>query len=219
MLRKQALSLIGGFLSFTAFAGTMGLMPPPPMPLIETHPWSVTASLGYTSYEYGTAGTGQTPLGRLAIGKAFCDIGQSSVGAELGVQNGNSMRLFIPQATLDLLGGLPVTATITPMLDLLGTLKVAFASNSPVFGEVKGGLAYRRLYVLDRATINNKYQFAGEFQAGVGVPVADSSTLTLLYQGIWGGNLTYTANAASGTGNIANIPIQNGILLSLNITL
>ncbi|MCH9756699.1 MAG: hypothetical protein K0U37_05890 [Gammaproteobacteria bacterium] len=219
MLKKHAFSLLGGLLSFASFAGTMGIMPPPPMPLIETHPWSVTASLGYTSYEYGTAGTGQTPLGRLAIGKAFCDIGQSSVGAELGVQNGNSMRLFIPQATLDLLGGLPVTATITPMLDLLGTLKVAFASNSPVFGEVKGGLAYRRLYVLDRATINNKYQFAGEFQAGVGVPVADSSTLTLLYQGIWGGNLTYTANAASGTGNIANIPIQNGILLSLNITL
>ena len=218
MLKKHVLSLLGGFLSFASFAGTMGIMPPPPMPLIETHPWSVTASLGYTSYEYGTDGTGQTPIGRFGIGKALCDIGQSSLGAEIGIQNGNTMRLFIPQATLDLLGGLPITATVTPMIDLLGTLRVSFASNSPLFADIKGGLAYRRMYIA-RETVNNKYQFAGEFQLGVGMPIADSSTLSLLYQGIWGGNLTYTANAASGTGQISNIPIQNGILLSLNITL
>ena len=220
MLKKHVLSLLGGLFSLTAFAGTMGIMPPPPMPMVEVHPWSVTASLGYTSFDSGTAGTGQTPIGRLAIGKAFCDIGQSSVGAELGVQNGNTMRLFIPQDTLNLLGtGLPVTAEITPLLDWLATLRTSFSANSPVFGELKVGLAYRRLYVLNRVDINNKYQFAGEVQVGAGVGITDSSTLSLLYQGVYGGKLGFTADAATATGNITNIPVQNGLLLSLNMTL
>ncbi|MDF1677997.1 MAG: hypothetical protein P1U32_04805 [Legionellaceae bacterium] len=218
MFKRRALSLLGSLLSFTSFAGTMGVMPPPPMPMIEVHPWSVTASLGYTAYKYGADGSGQTPVGRFAIGKALCDVGQASFGGELGVQNGNTMRLFIDQDALDVLGGLPINATITPLLDLLATLRVSLASNTPVFLDLKGGLVYRRMYI-DRSTVNNKFQFAGEFQGGIGVPIADSSTLSLLYQGIYGGSLGYSADLASQTGNIKNIPIQNGILLSLNITL
>jgi hypothetical protein len=219
MLKKYAFLGLAGFLSFTAFAGTMGVIPAPVMPMVEVHPWSVTASLGYTSYDSGTAGTGQTPIGRFAIGKAFCDIGQSSVGAELGVQNGTNMRLFIPQDTLDVLGGAPVMVTVTPMLDLLGTLRVSFASNSPVFGEAKVGLAYRRMYVLDRVDVNNKYQFAGEVQAGAGVAITDSATISVLYQGVYGGSLGFTADASALTGQMKNIPVQNGLLASLNITL
>ncbi len=218
MLKKHVLSLLGGLLSFSASAGTMGIMAPPPMPQIEVHPWSVTASLGYTAYKYGADGSGQTPVGRFAIGKAICDVGQASFGGELGVQNGNTMRLFIDQSTLDLLGGLPVEATITPLLDLLATLRVSVASNTPVFLDIKGGLVYRRMY-LDRETINNKFQFGGEFQGGIGVPIADSSTLSLLYQGIFGGSLGYNVNTAAQTASVKNIPIQNGILLSLNVTL
>ncbi len=218
MLKKHVLSLFGGLLSFASFAGTMGIMPPPPMPLVEVHPWSVTASLGYTSYKYGTDGTGQTPIGRFAIGKALCDMGQASFGGELGVQNGNTMRLFIDQDALDVLGGLPIEATITPMIDLLATLRVSMSANTPVFLDLKGGLVYRRMYI-DRETVNNKFQFGGEFQGGIGMPVADSSTLSILYQGIFGGSLGYSASLPAQTGSIKNIPIQNGILLSLNITL
>ncbi|MDF1646311.1 MAG: hypothetical protein P1U61_04920 [Legionellaceae bacterium] len=218
MLKKHALSLLGGFLSLSSFAGTMGIMPPPPMPMVDVHPWSVTASLGYTSYKYGADGSGQTPIGRFAIGKALCDVGQSSFGAELGVQNGNTMRLFIDQDALDVLGGLPIEATVTPMLDLLATLRVSLASNTPVFIDLKGGIVYRRMYI-DRETISNKFQIGGEFQGGIGMPIADSSTLSLLYQGVYGGSLGYSANFATQTASIKNIPIQNGILLSLNITL
>mgnify|MGYP005998086227 CR=1 FL=1 len=221
MLKKHALSLLGGIASFASFAGTMGIMPAPTMPMVDLHPWSVTAALGYTSFDSGTDGTGQTPVGRFAIGKAFCDIGQSSVGAEMGVQNGNTMKLFVPQSTLDLLStdGLPVTATVAPMLDLLGTLRVNAASNSPVFGELKLGVAYRRLYITNRSDVNNKYQFAGEVQAGVGTSIADAATLSVLYQGVYGGNLSFTADTNTLTGQISNIPVQNGILLSLNLSL
>jgi hypothetical protein len=220
MLKKAARLLLNGCLlcvSASSFAGTMGA--PPPMPMIEVHPWSVTASLGYTSYEYGTHGEGQTPVGRLAIGKALCDFGASSFGLELGVQNGNSMHLFIPQATLDVLGGLPVSATITPLLDLLATLRISVSPTSTVFIDLKGGAAYRRMYIMDRDTVNNKYQFAGEFQGGVGMPITDSSTISILYQGVYGGSLGFTLNADALTGAVSNIPVQNGVLISLNITL
>lgn len=220
MLKKCALSLLGGCLSFASFAGSMGM--PPPMPMIEVHPWSVTASLGYTSYEYGTEGTGQTPLGRLAIGKSMCDLGRSSFGGELGVQNGNSvMSLFTPRGganALNSLGGLPVQATVTPLLDLLGTLRVSISENTPLFFDFKLGLAYRRMYT-PVTTVNNKSQFAGEFQGGMGVPITDSATLSFLYQGVYGSALDFTVDTANFTGHIQNIPVQNGLLLSLNITL
>ena len=105
------------------------------------------------------------------------------------------------------------------MLDLLGTLRVSFFSNVAAFLEFKAGAAYRRLYVINRADVGNKYQFAGEVQAGAGVPITDSSTLSLLYQGVYGGSADFTASAVSLTGSVKNIPVQNGLLLSLNITL
>lgn len=217
MFKKYATLLLGSIFSYTAEAGSMGM--PPPMPMVEVHPWSVTASLGYTSFDYAAEGEGQTPLGRLAIGKSLCDFGQSSLGLEMGVQNGKTMDLFIPQATLDSLGGLPVTATVTALLDLLATAKINFSVNNPAFLDIKAGVAYRRLNVVGRSTIGNKSQVAGELQAGVGVPITESSALSLLYQGVYGGSLGFTADAAAGTGEISNIPVQNGILLSLNVLL
>ena len=219
MLKKAVRLLLNGCLlcvSASSFSGTMGA--PPPMPMIEVHPWSVTASLGYTSYEYGAHGTGQTPVGRLAMGKALCDFGPSSFGLELGVQNGNEMHLLIPQARLTPLGGMPLEATITPLLDLLATLRISVAPTSTVFIDLKGGAAYRRMYV-DRARVNQKSQFAGEFQGGVGMPITDSSTISILYQGVYGGSLDFTVNTTALTGHISNIPVQNGVLVSLNITL
>lgn len=218
MLKKMLL-LISCTLSMAAEAGSMG-MPPPPMQMIEVHPWSVMASLGYTSYEYGSEGQGQTPLGRLAIGKSLCDFGQSSIGFELGVQNGITMNTFVPQARLNVLGGLPITVRVSPLLDLLADFKLSASPNVPAFLDVKLGLAYRRLSVINRATIGNKSQFAGELQAGVGMPITEVATLSLLYQGVYGGDLGLEiTDITNGTAYIKNIPVQNGILLTLNVLL
>lgn len=218
MFGKFIFVLFSGFFSFYSYSGTMGTVSRPSTPKFAMDLWSVNASLGYTSYNYGTDGTGQTPVGRFAIGRLLDETNRFSLGAELGVQNGNTLRLFMSQQQMEALGGLPVEATVTPMLDLLATLRVFSASSLPIFMDLKGGLAYRRMYV-DRVTVDNKNQFAGEFQGGFGLPIADSSTLSILYQGIYGGSLGYTINTLSQTAYIKNIPIQNGILLSLNINL
>ena len=228
MLKKSHLIMsLGCCLSFTAFAGGMGSAP---AVVVDMHPWSVVGSIGYTGYENAMSQNGQTPVGRLAIAKDLFNLGDTGIsndifdassthiGLELGVQNGNRMALLVPQATLDTLGGLPITTTVKPMLDLLATVQVAPMADMPAFLVVKGGIAYRQME-MDRDTVNNLSQVAGEVQAGIGIPVSDAATLSLLYQGVYGSSPNFTVNATTLTGNVANIPVQNGVLLSLSMTL
>lgn len=215
MLIRQVLLLLGCCLSFASFAGFMG--EPSRQPIVETYPWAITGSLGYASLSDAYEGQGQTAVGRLAVGKMIGDLGCGALGFELGLQNGTTMQLQIPAATLRVLGGVPVTVTVNPLLDLLATLRFMPFSSSTAFGDFKLGAAYRRMNVLIRETVNNKSQFAFEIQAGLGVPIIEAVTVSLLYQGIFGSSVNFQADPATRTGFIANIPVQNGGLLSLSV--
>ena len=226
-VKKRHLVVLGCCLSFTAFAGTMGQAP---AVVVDMHPWSVVGSIGYTAYQNSYNSNGQTPVGRLAIAKDLFNLGDTGIGndlfnaagthigLELGVQNGNRMPISVPQATLDTLGGLPISTTVKPMLDLLATVQVAPMAETPAFLVVKGGIAYRQ-WQMDRDTVNNLSEVAGEVQAGVGIPVSDAATLSLLYQGVYGSSPHFTVNTTAATGHVSNIPVQNGVLLSLSMTL
>jgi len=225
MLKKSCLLSLVSCLSFSAFAGTMGS----PERVVDMYPWSVVGSIGYTYFQ-DTANGGGTPVGRLGIAKDlfnlgdagldndFMDMSNMRIGLEFGVQNGNRMSISASAATLDAMGGLPIWTTTKPMLDLLATVKVAPMYDSPVFLLMKGGVAWRQ-WVLERDTINNLSQAAGEIQAGLGIPVADAATLSVLYQGIFGSSAGFTADATTGIGHVSNIPVQNGVLLSLSLSL
>jgi hypothetical protein len=216
--------LLGCCLSFSSLAGTMG-----PVPQVDLHPWSVIGSIGYTYYNNTNAGGG-TPVGRLGIAKDIYNLGDAglnndvmdmsnmSLGLEFAVQNGNRMSLGASQATLDLMGGLPIWTEVKPMLDLLGTLKFAPMTDTAAFLSLKGGVAWRQ-WMLERDTLNNLSQAAGEIQAGVGIPVADAATVSVMYQGIFGSSANFTVNPTTGVGSVSNIPVQNGVLLSLSVTL
>lgn len=226
MYIKAGIIAAGCVFSLSAIAGAMG------SPLVDEYrPWSVVGSLGYTWYTdaYGggpgadpvaqaAIGDGQTAIGRFAVARDFGDLKPVRVGAELGIQNGNIMRLGISQADLDLLGGLPIQITTKPMLDLLATASWKPVENIPIFGLGKVGIAYRRLQVNDRIMINDLSEVAFEVQAGIGMRISDRASLSLNYQGIFDGNTTYTINSTSFTGHISNIPSQNGVLLSLSYT-
>lgn len=180
-------------------------------------PWSVTASIGYTNFENMYAHEGQTAVGRLAFDKGFLHIKNIDLGVELGVQNGNSMRLNVSQADLDILGGAPVQTNVNPIVDLLATLTTTPLLNTPIFAQVKGGIAYRSWEFEDRTSINPISNVAGEVQAGVGIALSKISQLSVLYQGIYGGNSNFIVNATDEVGSVSSIPIQNGILLSINV--
>ena len=211
--------------SFTTQAGTMGSY-------IEPRPWSVIGGLGYTWYDFGynggslaapaaqaSIGDGQTAFGRFAIARDLAKRNSIQFGLELGVQSGNIMRLDIPQATLDLLAGMPVQANIKPMIDLLATATTEPLMNTPAYGVLKAGIAYRRMQIDESVTVNDLSQVGFELQAGLGANITDRARLALLYQGVFNGSTNFTVNIAADTGHVSNIPMQNGILLALSYTL
>jgi len=220
---KNILIAAGCVLSLNAIAGSMGDIMP------EEHLWSVIGGIGYTDYEHAyhggpyadifaqnAIGDGETAFGRFAIARQFTVFSSINVGAELGVQSGNLMRLDIPQATLDVLGGLPVQVSIKPMVDLLATAKFQPMFNTPAFAVVKAGIAYRRMQVNERVTVNDRSQVGFELQAGLGFNISDRANLSLVYQGIFNNSTNFTINPGLGIGHISNIPNQNGILLNLS---
>ncbi|OYV54384.1 MAG: hypothetical protein B7X00_01405 [Legionella sp. 21-45-4] len=226
MRMKMSVLAASVAVALNATAGTMGAVE-------EAHPWSVLGSLGYTwfndAYSGGALadptaqtaiGDGQTVVGRFAIARdvyAYDFEGFKTVhfGLELGVQNGNTIRLGIPQANLDIVGGLPVQSTIKPMMDLLGTLTLQPMDEYPAFGVVKLGVAYRRMQINDRVTFNDLSEAAFEVQGGLGYKISDRADLSLSYQGIFNGSTNYTINSTTFTGHVSNIPNQNGLLLTL----
>ncbi|CEK11607.1 hypothetical protein [Legionella hackeliae] len=208
----KAVLIASCFLSHQSIASTMG-------PTLEiSHPWSVTGSIGYTVYEDMFRADGETALGRFAIGRDVYTGNSLTWGLELGVQSGNTMRYFPSPAAIDGLGGLPIQTTVKPMLDALVTIKTASFDTIPIFFSLKGGIAYRRWQFNDRDSINDKSQIAGEVQAGVGGFISERVNLSLSYQGIFGSNPDFRFNADSATGRVSNIPVQNGVLLGLTVT-
>lgn len=181
------------------------------------HLWSVTASIGYTDFQHMYESEGQTVLGRLAFDRALLDTQFGNIGLELGVQNGNQMRLKVDEEDLNALGGSPIQTTVKPTLDLLGTFITHPLFNTPLFAQVKGGIAYRSWQFDDRTSIDFLSNIAGEVQAGVGFAISKTANLSLLYQGIYGGNPNFVVDTTNETGSISTLPIQNGVLLSLAV--
>jgi len=224
-IKKTLIAAALAALSFTTQAGTMGSY-------IEPRPWSIVGGLGYTWYDFGyhgggfadpvaqaSIGDGQAAFGRFAIARDLAKVRSMQFGLELGVQSGNIMRLDIPQVTLDLLGGMPVQANIKPMIDLLATATTEPLMNTLAFGVLKAGIAYRRMQIDERVTVNDLSQVGFELQAGLGAAIINRARLALLYQGVFNGSTNFTVNTAADTGHVSNIPMQNGILLALSYTL
>ncbi|WP_156812516.1 hypothetical protein [Legionella tunisiensis] len=182
---------------------------------IEDNRWSVTASTGYTEYQNMYHNDGHSVIARMAVAAELLATTQSSFGIELGVQNGRSMRLGIPPGTLDVLGGV-VRTTVKPMLDLLITANSSPVTESLLFAQVKGGIAYRHWQIASYL-IENKSELAGEVQAGFGYPITEVTSLNLLYQGVFGTTPKIRANSSMESWHLSNIPVQHGLLLGFSI--
>ena len=223
MLIARSLALCGCILSLSAYAGTMGHLTQSDNSI---RPWLAVASLGYTVIENSGPGTGETALGRFAIGKDLYEWGERDTvsnpfnaslmnfGFEFGVQNGTTLSLLSPRNT----NGLYENSTLRPMLDLLGTMTVSPMESLPFFLSAKLGLAYRQ-WQQDNQLINNLSQVTGELQVGLGVPVGDAAALSIVYQGIYGSSPDITQDTGENTLHINNIPAQNSVLLSLTLLL
>ena len=215
------LGLIGGFIASENALGWQSN---------ETPSWSILGSLGYTFYEAAYSGTpqnyaptsaigdGETALGRFAIARSFWTYDKLNFGLETGIQSGNQFRLNISQPIVENFGGLLPQITIKPQLDLLATMH--YQPQQFIFmGILKLGVAWRRMQIDDRNTLNDLSQAGFEAQLGAGCDITPSANLSLNYQFIYNGQANFTYDSQQQIGHISNIPNQNGILLSLAYTI
>jgi hypothetical protein len=183
----------------------------------ETDPsWALGINLGGTYYANGYGHDGQSAIGRLSIEKLLLTSETLNFGIELGIQNGNTMRLDIPQETLDVLGGEPVSIIVKPTIDLLLTARSQLTPDCPVFVFAKGGMAYR-VAQLDRREVNDLTKYSPEVQAGMGYQMNDYLSLNLSYQSIFGGNPRFALNETNELANISNIPNQQSVMIGLSL--
>ena len=219
MMKHKKYLLIGlsCLLSFKLMAGSYHSKTLAPVK--EDKTWSFTASLGYTEYQNAFENDGKAALGRFAIGSKLFAIDQVHYGLEVGIQNGNQMRLNVPQATLDVLGGLPIQSTIKPMVDVLLTLKSDPFGKSNVFAHLKAGAVYRTWQFENRSTIADKNKVDPELQLGLGYQINPHTSMHLSYERIFGKNPDFTINADNETASIKAIPKQEGILLGITYLL
>lgn len=180
-------------------------------------PWTVSLGLGMAHYQAAFSHDSSTAVGRLSFNYQLFLTNYSSLGIEAGLQSNNSMRLDIPQATIDFLGGIPIEAQIKPMLDALITTKVFPYEEWPWYLNVNGGAAFRALQI-NRDDINDLKQVSPELQLGLGAIISENMSINLLYQAIFNGNPNFNLNELTKTATINNIPLQQAVILSFSMS-
>lgn len=215
MIRRMHLILLGCFLSFNAFThNDSPIMMISDAEVLDNR-WSVLASLGYSGYQQIRSSGSQTGLARLALGAELLTTNKANFGLELGLQTGYRLHLDIPPSTFPL-GGSLLNASIMPMVDFLVTAQANPISESLLFTQFKGGIAYRH-WRMHSSYFDNKSEISGELQAGFGYPLTEISNLNLLYQGVFGGNPKLRLSPFPYAAFITNLPIQHGLLVGLSI--
>ncbi len=151
----------------------------------------------------------------------------TQVGAELGVQWGNTMRLSVSEELSALNSYLPFSVTLKPIIDALITLKYQFQPNSPLDLLLKGGIAYRQMQFNDMTSPKDHLsKVNGEFQAGLSYHLSQHAEITAVYQGIYSSSnagVRYTVSSTSGyydTGyfTLSQIPTQQAGFLGIEYT-
>lgn len=192
----------------------------------STNFWQIMVSMGRTYYQDAALSDKVNPfVGRVSVGFTPIHWKRMSFGLEAGFQSGGNADFAISknisQATPS--GGISATSfTISPMADLVGTVKLSLLDNKDsLFIILKGGLAHRRLHFTDK-NISCKNQTSGEFQAGVGVAISPSLRLHCYYQGIYSGpmNLKFTETAPYVyRGEVRNISSSHSVFMGLAMIL
>ena len=178
--------------------------------------WGFSGSLGITHYDSVYNHDGQSAIGRLSFNAQYLFSDFAALGLEVGVQNGNTMRLDIPKPTLDLLGGEPVSLLVKPMVDLLVSAQITPFEDVGFFGFIKGGVAFRQVQV-DRNEVNDLSKTNPELQAGLGYKLNNNLAFHIEYQQVFGGNPDYQVEPLTETASISNIPTQKAVLFGLTL--
>lgn len=183
----------------------------------ETHfkPWTVNAAFGMGHTPDMTNNDGQSAVGRFSLGRTLFTNPYWQADIEAGIQSGNTQRLALSKESIDVLGGVPISAQIKPLLDVLIGLETEPMGGFPLIAWMKGGVAFRQLQV-DRVEVNDVQAYSPEIQAGFGYRINEQATITMGYQTIWGKKPILTVNSETETGVLHHIPAQQAVLIGFS---
>lgn len=214
MKKKLTTSIICLLLNFPAYSSNT-------VPNNHTNWWSpsrlyIGAYGGYGNVSGAYKNDGQMAQGRLGLGLHAAEYRAVTLGAEVGVESGNDMRLQADTALMDSTGGLPIQSTLKPLLDLLITVQGRFSENYPVIGILKGGIAYRQLQLEDRTSSRDELRKINpELQLGLGTNITQNVILTAFYQGIYSGSTAGVSLNSVGDATISHIPTQQAVFVGI----
>ena len=175
---------------------------------------------GYSFMQGAYQHDGQTPFHRIDLGAKVTAFHQVDIAAELGVQSGNDLRLSASSALINAAGGLPLQATLKPTLDALVGLSAKISLNLPIYGVLKGGVAYRQLSLQSRTSQRDSIRkIDGEVQAGLAIHISKHAIFSMLYQGIYGGNDSGARLSSTNDVTLKHIPTQNALMAGLTYKL
>jgi len=171
---------------------------------------------GYSFMQGAVQQDGQTPFQRIDLGVKVNDFHQVAFGVEMGVQTGNNLRLTASSAVVTAAGGLPLQATLMPTVDALVSLSAKLSPEFPVYGVLKGGIAYRQLSLQNRTSHRDSVRKVdGELQAGFAVNMSKHATFSMLYQGIYGGSDAGAALSSTNDVTLKRVPTHHGVMAGL----
>lgn len=174
--------------------------------------FSINGAFGVGNYAKATKQEDQA-IGRLSL-SSLLKKGNLAFGIEGGLQTGNTIRFDFPEEDIFVLGGVPIEVQIKPLLDILLITRIDIP-NKPLFGMLKGGIAYRQMQA-DRQSVNNVTDVAAEIQAVVGLMISKNASINLSYQYIFGTDPTLKVDPSTESGILSHIPEQQALMLGFS---
>lgn len=197
-----------------AFLTTYSITKDAPEKVFPSLSMGISGGYGHINGAYKQ--DGNTGLARVFLGLQLHQFNTFSLGIETGIQSGNSMRLYTNPVIIEEAGGLPVQASLKPIIDALITVKGRFNTILPLGYRLKGGLAYRQLQFENRNSARDTLnKFNAELQAGLGYSLTPNLALTAMYQGIYAPGSAQIQPDAIGDLLLSHIPGQQAGLLGV----
>ncbi|MBX3709606.1 MAG: hypothetical protein KIT56_08125 [Gammaproteobacteria bacterium] len=173
---------------------------------------------GYGRFKHGSQGSGETSVGRVAVG-SLGHLSQNVLwGGELGVQSGNRMQLSNDiAAVFGYTSASPILLTIKPPIDILAILKYHF--NNSFFLQIKAGAVYVRT-MTDLVEISSESKLMPEAQIGAGFDLTCRTRVVLSYQQFFGRSPTLSnVDPTTGTANLHHVPSWQAGMVSFEVDL
>lgn len=198
---------------------SMWLVLPGLVMALPTSPLYLGAYGGYGASSGAYNEDGQFAQGRLALGFTT-PVKNVGLGAEIGIQSGNTMRLNASSSLLNSTGGLPIQVTLKPLVDLLGAVDFMPSNTVPVHLIFKGGIAYRQLTLDYRTSASDSLRKVNfEAQVGLGYNLSNNFVISGFYQGIYSGGSADLGTNSVGDVTLGRIPTQQAGFLGIEYLL